>query len=131
MGDPDFVEIPSVRLLSEDYAAGLSTTLRMDRAMPSAMLAADGGVVLEEVGATSHFTPMDASGTMVATTQTLNLPSGSAFVPPRTGVPVTKEMDDFSAKPGEPNAYRLIGVAANAIEPGKRMLSSMSPTFVR
>ncbi|HLS04914.1 MAG TPA: gamma-glutamyltransferase [Wenzhouxiangella sp.] len=130
MGDPDFVEIPSGRLLSEDYAAGLRTTLRMDRAMPSSMLAADAGQVMEESSDTTHFSLIDASGNMVATTQTVNLPFGSAFVPPGTGVLVNNEMDDFSAKPGEPNAYGLIGFAANAIEPGKRMLSSMSPTFV-
>jgi len=130
MGDPDFVEIPSSRLLSEDYAAGLRTTLRMDRAMPSSMLAADAGQVMEESSDTTHFSLIDASGNMVATTQTVNLPFGSAFVPPGTGVLVNNEMDDFSAKPGEPNAYGLIGFAANAIEPGKRMLSSMSPTFV-
>lgn len=130
MGDPDFVEIPVARLLSEDYAAGLRTTLRMDLAMPSSMLAADAGQVMGESSDTTHFSLIDSSGNMVATTQTVNLPFGSAFVPPGTGVLINNEMDDFSAKPGEPNAYGLIGFAANAIEPGKRMLSSMSPTFV-
>src|SRR5690625_6136758 len=130
MGDPDFVEIPSSRLLSEDYAAGLRTTLRMDRAMPSSMLAADAGQVMEESSDTTHFSLIDASGNMVATTQTVNLPFGSAFVPPGTGLLLNNEMDDFSAKPGEPNAYGLIGSAANAIEPGKRPLSSMTPTFL-
>jgi len=129
LGDPDFVEIPTDMLLSDDYAAGLRTTLRMDRALPSAHLAADPSR-LRESNNTTHFSLIDADGNMVSATLTVNLPYGSGFAAPGTGVLLNNEMDDFSAKEGEPNAYGLIGFQANAIEPGKRMLSSMSPTIV-
>src|SRR5690625_8036028 len=102
----------------------------MEREIPSSMLAADARQVMEESSDTTHFSLIDASGNMVATTQTVNLPFGSAVVPPVTGVLVNNEMDDFSAKPGAPNAYGLIGFAANAIVPGRRMLSYMSPPLV-
>jgi len=130
LGDPDFVDIPVDMLLSEHYAAGLRTTLRMDRATPSSALAADPGRLGYESTDTTHFSLIDAEGNMVSATVTVNLPFGAAFAPPGTGVLVNNEMDDFSAKPGEPNAYGLIGFEANAIEPHKRMLSSMSPTIV-
>jgi gamma-glutamyltranspeptidase/glutathione hydrolase len=130
LGDPDFVDIPTDMLLSEHYAAGLRTTLRLDRATPSSMLAADPDRLGPESTDTTHFSLIDAQGNMVSGTLTVNLPFGAAYAPPGTGVLVNNEMDDFSAKPGEPNAYGLIGFAANAIEPGKRMLSSMSPTIV-
>ncbi|MEE4304289.1 MAG: gamma-glutamyltransferase [Wenzhouxiangella sp.] len=130
LGDPDFVDIPTEMLLSENYAAGLRTTLRLDRATPSSMLAADPDRLGKESSDTTHFSLIDADGNMVSGTLTVNLPFGAAYVPPGTGVLVNNEMDDFSAKPGEPNAYGLIGFAANAIEPHKRMLSSMSPTIV-
>ncbi|WP_376692166.1 gamma-glutamyltransferase [Wenzhouxiangella sp. EGI_FJ10409] len=130
LGDPDFVDIPTEMLLSEDYAAGLRTTLRMDRATPSSMLAADPDRLGAESADTTHFSLVDAEGNMVSATLTVNLPFGAAFAPPGTGVLVNNEMDDFSAKAGEPNAYGLIGFAANAIEPHKRMLSSMTPTIV-
>src|SRR5690606_34072830 len=73
---------------------------------------------------------LDGEGNRVAATLSINLPFGSAFVPPGTGVLLNNEMDDFSAKPGSPNAYGLVGSKANAIAPGKRPLSSMTPTFV-
>jgi len=79
---------------------------------------------------TSHFSIIDAEGNMVAATLTVNLPFGSCFMPPGTGFVVNNEMDDFSAKEGEPNAYGLIGFIANEIQPFKRPLSSMSPTFM-
>ncbi|MDT8438105.1 MAG: gamma-glutamyltransferase [Wenzhouxiangellaceae bacterium] len=129
MGDPDFVDIPIRMLISDDYAAGLRTTIRMDRALPSAHLAADPDR-LRESNNTTHFSLIDADGNMVSATLTVNLPYGSAFAAPGTGVLLNNEMDDFSAKPGEPNAFGLIGFAANSIQPGKRMLSSMSPTIV-
>lgn len=130
LGDPDFVEIPADMLLSEEYAAGLRTTLRFDQATPSSMLAADPDRLGKESTDTTHFSLIDAQGNMVSATLTVNLPFGAAFAPPGTGVLVNNEMDDFSAKPGEPNAFGLIGFSANAIEPHKRMLSSMSPTLV-
>lgn len=129
LGDPDFTEIPVERLIDPNYAAGLRATLRMDRALPSSHLASDPNVVAESNN-TTHFSLIDAEGNLVSATLTVNLPYGSAFAPPGTGVLLNNEMDDFAAAPGEPNAYGLIGFAANAIEPGKRMLSSMSPTIV-
>ncbi|MDT8409780.1 MAG: gamma-glutamyltransferase [Wenzhouxiangellaceae bacterium] len=129
LGDPDFVEIPTDMLLSQHYAAGQRSTLRMDRALPSAHLAADPSR-LRESNNTTHFSLIDADGNMVSATLTVNLPFGSAFAAPGTGVLFNNEMDDFSAAAGEPNAYGLIGFEANSIEPGKRMLSSMSPTIV-
>ena len=129
LGDPDFVDIPTEMLLSDHYAAGLRSTIRMDRALPSAHLAADPGR-LKESNNTTHFSLIDADGNMVSATLTVNLPYGSAFAAPGTGVLLNNEMDDFSAKAAEPNAYGLIGFEANSIEPGKRMLSSMSPTII-
>jgi gamma-glutamyltranspeptidase / glutathione hydrolase len=130
LGDPDFVEIPTDMLLSPHYAAGLRAAIRLDRATPSAALAADPSLVVEGDN-TSHFSLLDADGNLVSATLTVNLPYGAAYAPPGTGVLVNNEMDDFSAAAGEPNAYGLIGFAANAIEPNKRMLSSMSPTLVK
>ncbi len=129
LGDPDFVEIPTEMLLSPHYAAGLRSTIRMDRALPSAALAADPDLAPESDN-TTHFSLMDGAGNLVSATLTVNLPYGAAYAPPGTGVLLNNEMDDFAAAPGEPNAYGLIGFAANAIEPNKRMLSSMSPTIV-
>ncbi|MEX2499605.1 MAG: gamma-glutamyltransferase [Wenzhouxiangellaceae bacterium] len=130
LGDPDFVDIPTDMLLSDHYAAGLRSTIRMDRALPSAHLAADPDR-LRESNNTTHFSLIDADGNMVSATLTVNLPYGSAFAAPGTGVLLNNEMDDFSAKAAEPNAYGLIGFKANSIEPGKRMLSSMSPTIIK
>ncbi len=129
LGDPDFTEIPTDLLLSENYAAGVRTTMRMDRALPSAHLAADPDR-FEDSTNTTHFSLIDADGNRVSATLTVNLPYGAAYAPPGTGVLLNNEMDDFAAKAGEPNAYGLIGFRANAIEPGKRMLSSMSPTII-
>jgi gamma-glutamyltranspeptidase/glutathione hydrolase len=129
LGDPDFVDMPLERLLSRDYAAGLRATIHPDRAMPSELLP----VVLEpapESEQTSHFSVLDAEGNRVAATITINYPFGSGFMPPGTGVLLNDEMDDFSAKPGVPNVYGLVGAEANAIAPNKRMLSSMTPAFV-
>ena len=129
MGDPGFVEVPAAMLQDKYYARGQNQSLRMDRATPSNHLAptwTDAGVGED----TTHFSVIDEDGNMVAATLSINYPFGSGVVPPGTGVLLNDEMDDFSAKPGEPNAYGLVGARANAIEPGKRMLSSMSPTFL-
>jgi gamma-glutamyltranspeptidase/glutathione hydrolase len=110
------------------YAAGLRASIRPDRATPSASLAA-----AEPAPAgnhTTHFSILDRDGNRVAATLSVNYPFGSGFVAPGTGVLLNDEMDDFSAKPGVPNAYGLVGAEANAIAPGKRPLSSMTPTFV-
>jgi gamma-glutamyltranspeptidase/glutathione hydrolase len=128
LGDPDFVDVPVEMLISQYYADGLRASIRPDRATPSSMLA--GNDQLPDGTDTTHFSIIDAEGNMVAATLTVNLPFGSAFMPPGTGFLVNNEMDDFSAKKGEPNAYGLIGFTANEIQPFKRPLSSMSPTFM-
>ncbi len=128
LGDTDFVSVPLSRLTSPDYAAGLAASIRLDRATASSELptaiGAPGG------NHTTHFSILDRDGNYVSATLSINYPFGSGFVAEGTGVLLNDEMDDFSAKPGEPNAYGLVGAEANAIVPGKRMLSSMSPTFV-
>lgn len=131
LGDPDFVDMPVQMLLSPAYAAGQRTSLRLDRATPSASLAAGADRIAIESDNTSHFSLMDAEGNLVSATMSVNFGFGAAFAPPGTGVLLNNEMDDFSAAPAEPNAWGLIGFSANAIEPGKRMLSSMAPTIVR
>jgi len=129
LGDPDFVAVPVERLIHPWYAAGLRASIRPDRATPSAALPV--AVEVPPPGAhTTHFSILDREGNRVAATLSINYPFGSAFVPPGTGVLLNDEMDDFSLKPGVPNVYGLIGAEANAIAPGKRPLSSMTPTFV-
>jgi gamma-glutamyltranspeptidase/glutathione hydrolase len=127
LGDPDFVDIPIARLTHPYYAAGLARDIDLERATPSRPdLALQPGQGAD----TTHFSILDADGNRVAATLSINYPFGAGFVPPGTGVLLNDEMDDFSAQPGVPNAYGLIGGEANAIAPGKRMLSSMSPTFL-
>ena len=128
LGDPDFVEIPVEMLTSQYYADGLRASIRPDRATPSSMLAVSD--TIPEGTDTTHFSVMDADGNLVAATLTVNLPFGSAFMPPGTGLLINNQMDDFSAKQGVPNAFGLIGFEANEIQPNKRPLSSMSPTFI-
>jgi gamma-glutamyltranspeptidase/glutathione hydrolase len=125
LGDPDFVSVPVVRLTHPFYAAGLVRDIRFHRASKS--LPQPGGA---EGPDTTHFSILDREGNRVAATLSINYPFGSGFVPPGTGVLLNDEMDDFSARPGAPNVYGLVGGEANAIAPGKRMLSSMTPTFV-
>ena len=129
MGDSDFVEVLIPMLVDRHYANGLSQSIRMDSASKSAQLSptwVDG----KKGQDTTHFSVIDHEGNRVAATLSINYPFGSGIVPAGTGVILNDEMDDFSAKPGEPNVYGLVGARANAIEPGKRMLSSMSPTFL-
>lgn len=128
LGDPGFVDMPLERLLHPAYAAGQATSIRMDRATSSEVFAplhaADSG------DHTTHFSVIDAAGNRVAVTQTLNGWYGSSFVVPGLDLLLNNEMDDFAVKPGEPNLYQLVGEGANNIAPGKRMLSSMTPTFI-
>lgn len=128
LGDPDQIEMPLARLTDPDYAAGLIRDFDPTRATPSRH--AESGVVHTEGRSTTHFSILDREGNRVAATLSINYPFGSGFVPPGTGVLLNDEMDDFAAQPGAPNVYGLVGGEANAIAPGKRMLSSMSPTFV-
>ncbi|RPE77095.1 gamma-glutamyltransferase [Vulcaniibacterium tengchongense] len=128
LGDPDFVRIPVKTLTSRDYAAGLRATINPDRATPSALLSGQPTPLEDEE--TTHFSIIDAEGNRVAATQTVNLLFGSGLVAPGTGVLLNNEMDDFALKPGTPNAFGVMGFDANAPKPGKRMLSSMTPTFM-
>ncbi len=128
LGDPDFYDVPVEMLVNPYYADGLRATIRADKATPSSFL--PGLMELKEGNDTTHFSVIDTQGNLVATTQTVNTVFASKFVAEGTGVMLNNEMDDFSAKPGESNAYGLIGGEANSIQPGKRPLSSMTPTFI-
>lgn len=129
LGDSDFVAVPVSLLTHPYYAAGLASSIRLDRATRSDDL--PGFTTREGGNDTTHFSILDGEGNYVAATLSINYPFGSGFVPEGTGVLLNDEMDDFSSKPGTANAYGLVGAEANAIAPGKRMLSSMTPTFVR
>jgi len=126
LGDADQVSVPLGRLLSRPYAYRRAAQIDMTHATPSAVLGGGAG----EGQDTTHFSILDLEGNRVAATLSINYPFGSGFVAAGTGVLLNDEMDDFSASPGTANAYGLTGSDANAIAPGKRMLSSMSPTFV-
>jgi gamma-glutamyltranspeptidase/glutathione hydrolase len=129
LGDSDFVDVPVDKLTSAKHAQQLIKTIQMDQPTPSSQLKS----VNNPTGAgadTTHFSVLDKEGNRVAATLSVNYLFGSCFIAPGTGFLLNDEMDDFSAKPGVPNAYGLVGAEANSIEPGKRMLSSMSPTFV-
>ena len=128
LGDPDFFQVPVEMLTDPNYAAGLRAGIMYDKATPSSMI--PGREQLPEGTDTSHYSIMDAEGNLVSATLTVNTPFGSKFMVPGTGFVLNNEMDDFSAKPGEPNAYGLIGFTANEIQPHKRPLSSMSPTLM-
>jgi gamma-glutamyltranspeptidase/glutathione hydrolase len=128
LGDPDFYPVPQARLIDANYAAGLRAGIMFDRATPSDML--PGRENLPDGTDTTHFSIIDAEGNMVAATLTVNTVFGSSFMVPGTGFVLNNEMDDFSAKPGEPNAFGLIGFTANEIQPFKRPLSSMTPTIM-
>lgn len=128
LGDPDYVDMPVDKLLSEAYAERRAAGIDLDQATPSKALGKP--IAAREGFHTTHFSILDQYGNVVSATLSINLPFGSGFMPAGTGVVLNDEMDDFSAKPGVPNAYGLIGSHANAIAPGKRPLSSMTPTFV-
>jgi gamma-glutamyltranspeptidase/glutathione hydrolase len=129
LGDPAFTDVPVRLLTSPDYAAGLRASIRTDKATPSDLL--PGYVKAGGQGAhTTHFSVLDAEGNRVGGTITLNGWFGTGIVVPGTGILLNNQMDDFVMKPGVPNMYGLVGAEANAIAPGKRPLSSMSPTFV-
>ena len=128
LGDSDFVDVPVEYLSSRAHARKMGESIRLQQATASSTLS---GKMVENGGQdTTHFSILDKAGNRVAATLSINYPFGACVVPPGTGVLLNDEMDDFSSKPGEPNVYGLVGAEANAIEPGKRPLSSMSPTFV-
>jgi gamma-glutamyltranspeptidase len=128
LGDPDFVHVPVDVLTSPYYAAGLRATIHPEKATPSDALSGLPTPLEDEE--TTHFSIIDAEGNRAAVTQTVNLLFGSGLVPPGTGVLLNNEMDDFALLPGQPNAFGVMGYEANAPQPGKRPLSSMTPTFM-
>jgi gamma-glutamyltranspeptidase/glutathione hydrolase len=129
LGDPGFIQVPQKGLTSKKYADELAQKIKFDRATPSSSIRA-GRPQAFESDQTTHFSVMDVDGNVVSCTYTLNLNFGSGIVARGTGVLLNNEMDDFSVKPGVPNAFGLIGGDANAIAPGKRPLSSMTPVIV-
>jgi len=129
LGDPDFFDVPVDWLLSDSYASELAASIRMDKATPSAEVAPGVPPAAESVD-TTHFSIVDAAGNFVSNTYTLNTSYGSAIAVEGAGFILNNEMDDFSARPGSPNAYGLLGGEANAVAPGKRPLSSMTPVIV-
>ncbi|WP_369939153.1 gamma-glutamyltransferase [Xanthomonas medicagonis] len=128
LGDPDFTHVPQRILLSKDYAVGLRSTINPEKATPSDLLS--GQPTPLEDDETTHFSIIDGEGNRVGATQTVNLLFGSGLIPKGTGVLLNDEMDDFALKPGTPNAFGVMGYEANAPKPGKRPLSSMTPTFM-
>ena len=129
LGDPDFTTIPLQQMMNEDYLEGLALSIDLEHATPNDEIGEMD--ISEQTGTdTTHFSILDAEGNRVAATLSINLPFGSGFVVPGTGVLLNNEMDDFAIKPLVPNAYGLVGNAANSIAPGKRPLSSMTPTFI-
>lgn len=129
LGDPGFWRVPQAGLVSKRYAVALREEIDPARATPSTEIA-PGDPPAAESRNTTHFTVADRFGNVVSNTYTLNFSYGSGIVIAGTGILLNNEMADFSAKPGVPNAYGLIGGAANAVAGGKRPLSSMSPTIV-
>ena len=130
LGDPDFVYVPSENLVSKKYANQLRSTIKMSVDVSSEQIFPGDPSQLYESEETTHYSIADRWGNMVANTYTLNFSYGSGWMIPETGILLNNQMDDFSAKPGAPNAYGLIGGKNNSIEPKKRMLSSMTPTIV-
>ena len=129
LGDPDFVDVPVDELISKDYASQMTAQIDLTKATPSESIRPELAVPGESPD-TTHYSVMDDEGNAVSVTTTLNFTFGSGMSVDGAGFLLNNEMDDFSAKPGAPNGYGLIGGAANAIAPGKRPLSSMSPTIV-
>lgn len=129
LGDPDFHDLPIKQLTDKAYAKQRMADFDPDKASDSDVIG-PGALPLPESMDTTHFSVMDGDGMMVAFTTTLNSMYGNKIVVPGTGILLNNEMDDFSAKPNEMNQWSLLGDEINAIAPGKRMLSSMSPTIV-
>ena len=129
LGDPDFVKIPVKGLTSQKYADTLRDKIDPEKARPGAEIRHSDPLPYES-DQTTHYSVVDKNGNAVANTYTLNFSYGTGLVADGTGILLNNEMDDFSAKPGVPNGYGLIGGDANAVEAGKRPLSSMSPTIV-
>ena len=129
LGDPDFVDVPVAELTSKAYATRQRALINPARATPSTEIA-PGQMLPGESSDTTHYSVADQWGNVVSNTYTLNFSFGAHIAIPGTGMLINNEMADFAAQPGEPNAFGLVQGEANKIEPGKRPLSSMSPTMV-
>jgi gamma-glutamyltranspeptidase/glutathione hydrolase len=141
LGDPDFVEMPLADLVSDDYASFRRSSISLDDATPSDAVGpgveafrgqepTEGSGSGREGEHTTHFSIVDADGNAVAVTTTINSWYGSKVTVAGAGFVLNNEMDDFAAKPGTPNQFGLVQGERNAVEPGKRMLSAMTPTVV-
>ncbi len=129
LGDSDFIDVPSSGLTSQAYADKLRGLIDPNKATPASTIKANNPLPYES-DQTTHFSVVDKDGNAIANTYTLNFSYGTGLVADGTGILLNNEMDDFSAKPGVPNGYGLLGGEANAVEANKRPLSSMSPTLV-
>ena len=129
IGDPDFVRVPVSGLTSRAYAESLRKSIDLAHATPSTAVGA-GSPTTYESNETTHFSVVDADGNAVSVTTTINGGYGNGQVVPGAGFLLNNEMDDFTARPGQPNSAGLVSGTTNEIAPGKRMLSSMSPTIV-
>lgn len=129
LGDPDFYDVPVAALINKDYAKKLASQIAIGKATPSSDIK-PGKLAPYESNQTTHYSVVDKWGNAVSNTYTLNFSYGSGLVAKGTGILLNNEMDDFSAKPGTPNGFGLVGGEANAVEGNKRPLSSMSPTIV-
>ncbi|MFZ1806435.1 MAG: gamma-glutamyltransferase [Cyclobacteriaceae bacterium] len=129
LGDPDFVNVPVSELTGLSYTTGRMESFNPETATPSSAIS-EGAIAMKESEETTHLSIVDKEGNAVSVTTTLNGGYGSRVIVAGSGFLLNNEMDDFSAKPGVPNMYGAIGGEANKIEPGKRMLSSMTPTIV-
>ena len=125
LGDEDFFDVPKEKLISKKYAAEISKKIKSGE-----KIIVEPGIYFYEGDQTTHFSVIDFDGNVVSNTYTLNTAYGSGIVAKGTGILMNNEMDDFSIKPGTPNAYGLIGSEANKIEAKKSPLSSMSPTII-
>ena len=126
LGDPDFVQMPLDRLLSKEYAASLRAQIDLQHATPTPPTTTEGSEAMH----TTHYSIVDANGNAVAVTTTLNGGFGSGVTVTGAGFLLNNEMDDFTSAPGKPNMFGLVQGEANAIAPGKRMLSAMTPSIV-
>ena len=129
MGDPDYMNLPVYELMDKEYVVDRMENFSWDKATPSSEVK-HGDIIVQESDETTHYSIIDKYGNSVSVTTTLNNSYGSKVFVEEGGFFLNNEMDDFSSKPGHPNFYGLIGSEANSIQPGKRMLSSMTPSII-
>ena len=129
LGDPDFFDVPILEITNKKYAKSIKNKIKIGKSTPSSKIL-PGSFDDNESNETTHFSVADKNGNVVSSTYTLNSTFGSGVTIKGTGILMNNEMDDFSAAPGIPNQFGLLGAKANEIQPFKRPLSSMSPTIV-